>query len=146
MSPSTNRLNSKPPVSLFTLRCTWENTFSSSHWLLSSGLLSFLANDQEFQEILLITTAVVGTIRISAYITEDLSRDLAKILPFGVLAFVIIDLSSFDASDSLEILRQADDNRETILYYLGFTVVLEFSLRFVSGAVSLFRSKMLNSR
>jgi len=71
---------------------------------------------------------------------------LAKILPFGVLAFVIIDLSSFDASDSLEILRQADDNREAILYYLGFTVVLEFALRFVSGAVSLFRSKMLNSR
>ena len=57
-------------------------------------MLSFLAADQEFSDILLIAMAVVGTIRICSYLTEDLSRDLAKMLPFGVLAFVIINLSS----------------------------------------------------
>ncbi len=103
-------------------------------------MLSFLATDQEFREILLIAMAVVGTIRICAYITEDLSRDLAKILPFGVLAFVIIDLSAFNASDSLDILKQADDNREAVLYYLVFTVALEFALRIISRAATVLRA------
>ncbi|MBT97684.1 MAG: hypothetical protein CL902_03540 [Dehalococcoidia bacterium] len=86
--------------------------------------------------------AVVGTIRVCAYVTEDLSRDLAKMLSFGVLAFVIIELSSFDASDSLDILKQADDNREAILYYLGFTIALELALRIVSGAVTTIKSSL----
>jgi hypothetical protein len=87
-------------------------------------MLSFLAAGQEFNEILLVAMAVVGTIRISAYIAEDLSRDLAKILTFGVLAFIIINLTSFDTSESLDVLKQADDNREAIVYYLVFTIAL----------------------
>ena len=99
-------------------------------------MLSFLAADQEFSDILLIAMAVVGTIRICSYLTEDLSRDLAKMLPFGVLAFVIINLSSFDTSDSLDVLKQADDSRESILYYLVFTIALEFALRFLKAVFS----------
>ncbi|MBC8281076.1 MAG: hypothetical protein H8E48_09855 [Chloroflexi bacterium] len=109
-------------------------------------MLSFLASDQDFREILLIAMAVVGTIRICAYITEDLSRDLAKMLPFGVLAFVIIELSSFDAADSLDVLKQADDNREAILYYLGFTIALELALRVISGAIVTVKSSMTGGR
>jgi len=95
-------------------------------------MLSFLAAGQEFNEILLVAMAVVGTIRISAYIAEDLSRDLAKMLPFGVLAFIIINLTTFDVSESLDVLKQADDNREAIVYYLVFTIALEFALRVLS--------------
>jgi hypothetical protein len=107
-------------------------------------MLSFLAAGQEFNEILLVAMAVVGTIRISAYIAEDLSRDLAKMLPFGVLAFIIINLTSFDTSESLDVLKQADDNREVIFYYLVFTIALEFSLRVLSTVF--LRGKSLFSR
>jgi len=104
-------------------------------------MLSFLATDQDsstsFREILLVAMTVVGIIRVCAYIREELARDLAKMLPFAVLAFLILDLSSFDSSDSLEVLKQADDNREVILYYLGFTIGLEFDLRFLS-AIAIF--------
>ena len=99
-------------------------------------LLSFLAPDRPFSEILLVALAVVGTIRISAYLTEDLSRDLAKILPFAVLGIFIVNVSFFRTSESFEVLRQANDNRESILYYLVFLIVLEFVLRISSAFVA----------
>ena len=99
-------------------------------------LLSFLAPDRPFSDILLVSLAVVGTIRISAYLTEDLSRDLAKILPFAVLGIFIVNVSFFKTSESFEVLRQANDNRESILYYLGFLILLEFTLRISSAFVA----------
>ena len=99
-------------------------------------LLSFLAPDRPFSDILLITLAVVGTIRISAYVTEDLSKDLAKILPFAVLGIFIVNVSFFKTSESFDVLRQANGNRESTLYYLGFSIVLEFALRILSALVT----------
>ena len=113
-------------------------------------MLSFLATDQgsatSFQDILLVAMTVVGLIRVCAYIAEDLARDLAKMLPFAVLAFLILDLSSFEAADSLEVLKQADDNREIIFYYLGFTIALEFALRFLSAVIDKTRSVLFGGR
>ena len=113
-------------------------------------MLSFLATDQgsatSFQDILLVAMTVVGIIRVCAYIAEDLARDLAKMLPFAVLAFLILDLSSFEAADSLEVLKQADDNREIIFYYLGFTIALEFVLRFLSAVIDKTRSVLFGGR
>ncbi len=98
-------------------------------------LLSFLAPDRPFSDILLVSLAVVGTIRVSAYVTEDLSRDLAKILPFAVLGIFIVNVSFFKTSESFEVLSQANDNRESILYYLVFLIILEFALRVSSAFV-----------
>ena len=113
-------------------------------------MLSFLATDQgsatSFQDILLVAMTVVGIIRVCAYIAEDLARDLAKMLPFAVLAFLILDLSSFEAADSLEVLKQADDNREIIFYYLGATIALEFALRFLSAVIDKTRSVLFGGR
>ena len=113
-------------------------------------MLSFLATDQgsatSFQNILLVAMTVVGIIRVCAYIAEDLARDLAKMLPFAVLAFLILDLSSFEAADSLEVLKQADDNREIIFYYLGATIALEFALRFLSAVIDKTRSVLFGGR
>lgn len=103
-------------------------------------LLSFLAPNRDFSDILLVAMAVVATIRVSSYITEELSRDLAKILPFAVLGIFIINVSFFKSSESFEVLKQADDNREAILYYLGFSIALEFALRFLSAVFAKARS------
>ena len=99
-------------------------------------LLSFLAPDRPFSDILLVSLAVVGTIRISAYVTEDLSRDLAKILPFAVLGIFIVNVSFFKTSESFDVLRQANENLESILYYLVFLIALEFVLRIASTLVA----------
>ena len=96
-------------------------------------ILAFLSRDREFTEVLLIALATVSAIRISAYYNEDLSRDLAKILPFAVLAIFIIDASFFAVVDSLSVLRKADSHREIIFYYLVFLIGLEFFLRIIMG-------------
>ncbi|MDE2836898.1 MAG: hypothetical protein OXL97_05230 [Chloroflexota bacterium] len=98
-------------------------------------ILTFLAKDRVFEDTLLIALATVSTIRVTAYYDEDLSRDLAKILPFAVLAIFLIDASFFEIGESLSILERANEHRETILYYLLFLVLLEFALRFLRAVL-----------
>ena len=100
-------------------------------------ILTFLSRDRPITDVLLIALATVTTIRMTAYYNEDLSRDVAKILPFAVLALFLIDASFFNVRESLEVLRDANDVRETILYYLLFLVLVEFGLRLLLGIVAL---------
>ena len=110
-------------------------------------ILTFLSKDRPITDILLIALATVATIRVTAYYKEDLSRDLAKILPFAVLALFVIDASFFNIRESLEVLQDANEARETILYYLLFLVVVEFALRLLLGIVAvLFRGRRLASK
>ncbi|MDE2861097.1 MAG: hypothetical protein OYI31_06340 [Chloroflexota bacterium] len=101
-------------------------------------VLAFLSKGQSFSETLLIAVATVSAIRVAAYYNEDLSRDLAKILPFAVMGVFLIDASFFSISDSLNTLNEASDYNEHILYYLLFLIALEFVLRIAVGVVSLF--------
>ncbi len=94
-------------------------------------ILVFLSEERELSQVLLIAMATVSAIRVSAYYNEELSRDLAKILPFAVLGVFIIDTSFFNVQSSLDTLTEISTHRETIAYYLIFLVALEFCLRFV---------------
>ncbi len=58
-------------------------------------LLAFLAKSQAIESVLLVSIAIVGAVRICASYNEDLSRDLAKILPFALLGIFLIDISYF---------------------------------------------------
>ena len=101
-------------------------------------VLAFLAKEQAFPQVILIALATVSAIRVTAYYREELSRDLAKILPFAVLGIFLVDASFFEVSSSLNILAQAEDHREKILYYLGFLIGLEFALRLLMGIMAFF--------
>ena len=96
-------------------------------------MLTFLSESRDISDTLLIALATVSAIRFSAYYNEDLSRDLAKILPFAILALFLIDASFFDLSDSLVNLQGVNDHRELIVYYLLFLIALELVLRFGFG-------------
>ena len=96
-------------------------------------ILTFLSENRTFPDILLMALVTVSTIRVTSYLSEDLSRDLAKILPFGVLAIFIIDASFFSVVASLDVLRDIRDYSERILYYLLFLIALEFAVRLIMG-------------
>ena len=100
-------------------------------------ILAFLSKDRAFSEVLLVALATVSAIRVAAYYNEDLSRDLAKILPFAVLGIFIIDASFFTIEDSLAVLHDANNQREVIFYYFIFLVALEFVLRIFLGYLML---------
>lgn len=96
-------------------------------------MLTFLSKDRDFADTLLIALATVSAIRFSAYYDEDLARDLAKILPFALLALFLINASFFNFVDSFEMLAEVNEHRESVFYYLLFLIGLEFVLRFGFG-------------
>ena len=99
-------------------------------WLaILTVMLAFLSKDRELSQILIIALATVSAVRVCAYYDEDLSRDLAKILPFAVLSFLLINASSPDVGASLALLGQVDGLWATIFSYWLFLVALEFALR-----------------
>ena len=111
--------------------------FLAFFWLaVLTVILAFLSKDRTLSDILVISLATVSTIRVAAYYHEDLSRDLAKILPFAVLGIFIIDASFFTIEDSLTVIHDANNHRE-IFYYFALLVALEFVLRILMGYVML---------
>lgn len=103
-------------------------------------VLALLGEDQPLENILLVSVALVSTIRATSYITEDLSRDLAKMLPFAVLGIFLINKSYLSLSVSWGVVEDIPDHWEVIVYYIIFVVALEFMLRICYGIVSSLRS------
>lgn len=102
-------------------------------------LLSFLAKNQQFDTILTISMSVVAAIRVTAYYHEDLSRDLAKMLPFALLGIFLVDVGYFSYETAWSIIQQAPDHLPAIIYYLAFTIILEFLLRIIHSIVLIIR-------
>ena len=89
------------------------------------------------ETVMLIAMGVVGAIRVCSYYSESLATDIAKILPFSLMALTIIDNSVIRVVDSTEGVRGAVLQWETIVYYLVAVVVLEFALRIATGTSAL---------
>ncbi len=92
-------------------------------------MVAFLSKTKEVEDLLLISMAVLTSVRVTSYYTEELSRDIAKMLPFALLGIFLIDLRYFDLSTSTELLNRAGAEWESIFYYWVFVVVLELILR-----------------
>lgn len=107
-------------------------------------MLSFLAKDEEITTVLLVSMAVVSAIRVTAYYNEDLSRDLAKVLPYALLGIFVVKVSYFEVAGSLVVLQLVVNELDTILYYLVFVIALEFVMRITRPVVSF--SLMLRKR
>jgi len=94
-----------------------------------SLFLLMLAKNQGLTQITLIAAAIIGATRISSYISEDLSKDLAKMLPFTLLGIFLIDPSFFSVDEFISRLYEIPGLFENILFYLVFIFALEIVLR-----------------
>ncbi len=92
-------------------------------------MVAFLSKTREVDDLLLIAMAVLTSVRVTSYYTEDLSRDIAKMLPFALLGIFLIDLRYFDVDTSLALLDRVGAERSSIVYYWLFIVLMEFVLR-----------------
>ena len=92
-------------------------------------MVAFLSKTEEVEDLLLIAMAVLTAVRVTSYYTEDLSRDIAKILPFALLGIFLINLSYFDVPTSLVLLERVGAEWRSIFYYWLFVVALELALR-----------------
>jgi hypothetical protein len=100
-----------------------------SVWFAVFSILLLLLSRQDISIILLISMAIVTTVRACSYYNEDLSKDLAKMLPFALLGVMLIDINFFSAESLLLGIYKVPSLFDTILYYLIFTIFIEFILR-----------------
>ncbi|MFH1316177.1 MAG: hypothetical protein ABII01_01545 [Candidatus Woesearchaeota archaeon] len=110
--------------------------FAFFWFLVMAGLFLFLSKNQDVGTILLMCMSLVTAVRITAYYNEDLSRDLAKMIPFALLGIFLVDVSFFSFSNSINTALQLPMFWKTALYYLGFFIALELVLRLVEMAYS----------
>jgi len=103
-----------------------------------SVILAFLSRQDSIQIVLLISIALIATIRVMAYYNEDLSKDLAKMLPFALLGIFLVDISFFSAENSLNTIYQIPGLWNILIYYFIFLILLEIILRSLFGIFNWF--------
>jgi hypothetical protein len=91
--------------------------------------LLFLTEDLPINTILLISAMVIGSIRMASYYKEDISKEIAKLLPFTLLAVSMTKSGFFDFQRILAQINQLPSFFNNILDYLIFIVILEIILR-----------------
>ncbi len=109
-------------------------------------LVAFLSKTKEVDDLLLIAMAVLAAVRVTSYYTEDLSRDIAKMLPFALLGIFLIDLRYFEIETSLALLERAGTQWTSIFYYWVFVVALELVLRVTEPYFKALYSSVRNPR
>jgi len=92
-------------------------------------LLAFLYNTMQPNELLLISMAVLTAVRVTAYYNADLSKYIAKILPYGLLGIFLVNLGDFDYQNSISLLQRAATEEQTAFYYWVYVSCQELVLR-----------------
>lgn len=100
--------------------------------------LIFLTENLEVSAILVVSAVIIAVIRIACYYKEDLAKDLAKLLPFTLLAVSVANPSFFKFDRILGNLTTLPSLFNNILVYLAFIIILEVILRFFDFIFSLF--------
>jgi len=80
-------------------------------------------------EVLSISFALIVAIRITAYYTEDLSKDVAKMLPFAILGVFLVDSTYFSIGAVQERLSHLPENVNSIVQFLLLIILVEWILR-----------------
>lgn len=103
--------------------------------------LIMLSQAQEISQILLISATVIAVIRITSYYKEELSQEIAKILPFMLLAVAVLNPDTLIKSQYLERiinhLSVIPSFINQIGNYLFFIIGIELILMFFDTIFSL---------
>lgn len=106
-----------------------------------SILVLMLSEGLETQTALIVSAALVAAVRITAYIKEDLSKDLAKMLPFSLLSLAITsEVVFFSASALTKRISEIPNLFDQLPYFLIFIVCVELFMRiigFIFGSINI---------
>lgn len=92
-------------------------------------MAKFSTDDLSTREVLMLAMAVVLAIRVCAYFSEHAASDLAKVMPLSMLAVVLVNNGVADLRESLENLKEIDDDPMLLALFFVVVVVVEFVLR-----------------
>lgn len=103
--------------------------FSFFWFVMLSFFLFFLSKSRSLESILVIAITLVSSIRILAYYSEDLSKDLAKLIPFTLLGVFLVEPSFLSFSSLVERFLGVPALLHVAIGYLIFVCALEMVLR-----------------
>jgi hypothetical protein len=106
-------------------------------WFITfSTILNAMTTTPNTEMVLLMSMAIIASIRIAAYYKQDLAKDIAKLIPFALLAVVLVDdiSSVLTWGDKiLDLLYLLPAMFNILVYYFIFVVCLEILLRVIYG-------------
>jgi len=94
-----------------------------------SLIFIFLTESDNIGPILTTAFAIIVAIRITAYYTEDLSKDVAKMLPFAILGIFLIDPEYFTIESTVNKINLLPDYVNIIAQYILLIILVEWILR-----------------
>jgi len=104
--------------------------FTFGWYLVFVACLRLLTQTFSMEEIMFLGIVLISAIRISAYVSERMAEDLAKLLPLALIVLIIIDYGQIKfASLSQLMIFNDGETLLTLSKYLFFTISLEFVLR-----------------
>ncbi len=109
-------------------------------WFGILSLFLLLLSEAGAALTLLASAAIIASTRITAYISEDLSKDLAKILPFTVLATYLLNPDFFDIANLILKFKEVPSLFNNVVMFIIFIFGIEFLLRVIYSIVQLIHS------
>ena len=94
-----------------------------------SLMMLFLTKSYDIPQVLSTSFAIIAAIRICAYYNEDLSKDIAKMLPFALLAIFLVDASYFRFSDITAKIGSLPEFFTVCIQFIVFIILMEWILR-----------------
>lgn len=113
----------------------WFSIFTIFLILLTDGL--------DIQTILVISAVIIGAVRMTAYYKDDVSKEVAKLLPYTLLAVSMTRADFFNFERILGNITQIPAFYHHIIYYLAFIIILEIVLRAFDMIISLFHLEIV---
>tara|TARA_Y100000310_G_C20458598_1_gene704242 strand:- start:70 stop:729 length:660 start_codon:yes stop_codon:yes gene_type:complete len=110
-------------------------------WFAILSLFLLLLSDVAPAQVLLISAAIIASTRITAYIGEDLAKDLAKMFPFAVLAIFLLKPEFFNTLNFINKIGQIPELFSNIVFFIIFIFGVEFILRGIYSIAQLIGSK-----
>ena len=94
-----------------------------------SFMLIFLTKSYEIPELLSTSFAIIVAIRITSYYNEDLSKDVAKMLPFALLGVFLVDPTYFTIEVVEQRLSSLPNYANMIIQFIILMIIVEWILR-----------------
>lgn len=111
-----------------------------------SVVFILLAKEIKVGTVILISAALIAAVRITAYFSQDLSKDLAKMFPFTLLGVVILTPGFFNMDTSIVRILEVPLFFREATYYFIFIVALEILLRMSYIPVAFIKSLVIMKR
>jgi len=100
--------------------------------------LILLTTGIEISVLLIVAAVIIAAVRMASYYKEDLSRELAKLLPLNLLAIAMLTPNFFNLERVLQNFAKLSTFFSDIIIYFLFIIILEILLRFFDFIFSLF--------